>query len=227
MQKIPGTEKQKSAEMPTEKGGERVAKNNEEKIYENMKSLEEWAIAGISQKEMADMLDMAYSTFRELKKKIPALSALLKKCAEIRKAEKQKELEGVERSLLDRCHGYNATIKKHMKVKKPVYGPGGRVLMDDNGKVITEEVLEEVVDEQHVPADVGAIKFYLLNKGRKDWKNDPEKLAIEKKRLENDTKRTKLAENSAGVGKEGKSIEDILAEAAEAAASAADGDSDE
>ena len=224
MQRFIGTEKQKSAEMPTEKGGERVAKNNEEKIYENMKSLEEWAIAGISQKEMADMLDMAYSTFRELKKKIPALSALLKKCAEIRKAEKQKELEGVERSLLDRCHGYNATIKKHMKVKKPVYGPGGRVLMDDNGKVITEEVLEEVVDEQHVPADVGAIKFYLLNKGRKDWKNDPEKLAIEKKRLENDTKRTKLAENSAGVGKEGKSIEDILAEAA---ASVADGDSDE
>lgn len=219
MQKSGGTEKQKSAEMPTEEGGDGVAKNNEEKIYENLKSLEEWAIAGISQKEMAEMLEMAYSTFRELKKKIPALSALLKKCAEIRKAEKQKELEGVERSLLDRCHGYNAPVKKHMKVKKPVYGPGGQVLMDDNGKVITEEVLEEVIDEQHVPADVGAIKFYLLNKGRKDWKNDPEKLAIEKKRLENDTKRTKLAENNASQAKEEKSVEDFL-EAAEQAAEA-------
>lgn len=218
MQKSGGTEKQKSAEMPTEEGGDGVAKNNEEKIYENLKSIEEWAIAGISQKEMAEMLEMAYSTFRELKKKIPALSALLKKCAEIRKAEKQKELEGVERSLLDRCHGYNAPVKKHMKVKKPVYGPGGYVLHDENGKAIMEEVLEEVIDEQHVPADVGAIKFYLLNKGRKDWKNDPEKLAIEKKRLENDTKRTKLAENNAGVGKEEKSIEEILAEAAAAAA---------
>ena len=56
MQKSGGTEKQKSAEMPTEEGGDGVAKNNEEKIYENLKSLEEWAIAGISQKEMAEML---------------------------------------------------------------------------------------------------------------------------------------------------------------------------
>ena len=222
MQRFIGTENQKSAEMPTEKGGERVAKNNEEKIYENMKSLEEWAIAGISQKEMADMLDMAYSTFRELKKKIPALSALLKKCAEIRKAEKQKELEGVERSLLDRCMGYNAKVMKPQKLKKPVRDACGEIMVV-NGKAVMEEVTEFVIDEQHVPADVGAIKFYLLNKGRKDWKNDPEKLAIEKKRLENDTKRTKLAESNAGVGKEEKSIEDILSEAA----AAAEGDADE
>lgn len=195
-----------------------MAKNNEEKIYENLKSIEEWAIAGIPQKEMAEVLGMAYSTFRELKNKIPALSALLKKCAEIRKAEKQKELEGVERSLVERCHGYNAPVKKHIKLKKPLIGPSGRVMMDENGKVITEEVVEEVIDEQHIPADVGAMKFYLLNKGTKDWKNDPEKLAIEKKRLENDTKRTKLAENNAGLGKEEKSIEEILAEAAAAAA---------
>ena len=31
-----------------------MASKNEEKIYENMKSLEEWAFAGLSQKEMAD-----------------------------------------------------------------------------------------------------------------------------------------------------------------------------
>lgn len=215
MQKSGGTEKQKSAEMPTEEGGDGVAKNNEEKIYENLKSLEEWAIAGISQKEMAEMLEMAYSTFRELKKKIPALSALLKKSADFLKAEKQKEIEGVERSLLERCHGYNAPVKKHYKVKKPVIGPGGKVLMDDNGKVITEEVLEEVTDEQHIAADVTAIKFYLMNKARKDWQNDPERLAIEKKRLKNDTKRTEMATNTAA--KEEKSIEDILAEAAAAA----------
>ena len=41
-----------------------MASSNEKKIYENMKSLEEWAFAGLSQKEMAEMLGMAYSTFR-------------------------------------------------------------------------------------------------------------------------------------------------------------------
>ena len=52
-----------------------MASSNEKKIYENMKSLEEWAFAGLSQKEMAEMLGMAYSTFRKLKGEIPA-----KKC---------------------------------------------------------------------------------------------------------------------------------------------------
>lgn len=191
-----------------------MAKNNEEKIYENMKSLEEWAFAGISQKEMAEMLGMAYSTFRDLKTKIPALSALLKKSADFLKAEKQKELEKVEKSLLERCLGYNAPVQRHYKLKKPMTDAAGQLMTDEHGKVLTVEVLEEVTESQHVPADVGAIKFYLLNKARKDWQNDPERLAIEKKRLNNDTKRTKVAVDAARGEKDGKTIEDILKEAA-------------
>ena len=84
------------------KGGEKVASSNEKKIYENMESLEEWAFAGLSQKEMAEMLGMAYSTFRKLKGEIPALSALLKKSADFLKAERKKEIEKVEVSLLNR-----------------------------------------------------------------------------------------------------------------------------
>ena len=166
-----------------------MASSNEKKIYENMKSLEEWAFAGLSQKEMAEMLGMAYSTFRELRKKIPALSALLKKSADFLKAERKKEVEKVEVSLLNRCLGYNADIKKHMKVKKPMQGADGKVLTDANGKVITEEVLEEVTEQQHIPADVGAIKFYLLNKAKDKWKENPDRLELEKKRVANDTKR--------------------------------------
>lgn len=203
--------KQQSAEK---KGGEKVASSNEKKIYENMESLEEWAFAGLSQKEMAEMLGMAYSTFRELRKKIPALSALLKNSADFLKAEQKKEVEKVEVSLLNRCLGYNADIKKHLKVKKPMQGADGKVLTDANGKVITEEVLEEVTEQQHVPADVGAIKFYLLNKAKDKWKENPDRLELEKKRVANDTKRTKLAEQAAsGGGVSGKTIEEILEEA--------------
>ena len=179
-----------------------------------MESLEEWAFAGLSQKEMAEMLGMAYSTFRDLRKKIPALSALLKNSADFLKAEQKKEVEKVEVSLLNRCLGYNADIKKHMKVKKPMLGTGGEVLTDANGKVITEEVLEEVTEQQHVPADVGAIKFYLLNKAKDKWKENPDRLELEKKRVANDTKRTKLAEQAASGGSvSGKTIEEILEEA--------------
>ena len=194
-----------------------MAKSNEEKIYENMKSLEEWALAGISQKEMAKMLEMSYSHFRDLKKKIPALSALLKKSAEILKAEKAKQVENVEKTLYERCMGYNADVKKHYKLKKPMKNEDGTLVFDESGKVITEEVLEEVTETQHIPADVSAIKFFLMNKARKDWQNDPERLAIEKKRLANDTKRTELAANSQNGAGEGKGIEEILEEAEKAA----------
>lgn len=194
-----------------------MASSNEKKIYENMESLEEWAFAGITQKEMAEMLGMSYSTFRDLKKKIPALSALLKKSADFLRAEKKKEVEKVEVSLLNRCMGYNAKVKKHIKVKQNVLDENGEILTV-GGKIVTEEKLVEVEEEQHVPADVTAIKFYLMNKAKQDWKNDPERLAIEKKRLANDTKRTKIAEdNASGQGGEGKTVEDIL-EAAERAA---------
>ncbi len=196
------------------KGGKTVASSNEKKIYENMESLEEWAFAGLSQKEMAEMLGMAYSTFRKLRGEIPALSALLKKSADFLQAEKKKEIEKVEVSLLNRCLGYNADIKKHLKVKKPMQGADGKVLTDANGKVITEEVLEEVTEQQHIPADVGAIKFYLLNKAKDKWKENPDRLELEKKRVANDTKRTKLAEQAAsGGGVSGKTIEEILEEA--------------
>lgn len=190
-----------------------MASSNEKKIYENMESLEEWAFAGLSQKEMAEMLGMAYSTFRKLKGEIPALSALLKKSADFLKAERKKEVEKVEVSLLNRCLGYNAEVTKHYKLKRPRMAEG-RPMFDGSGKVITEEVLEEVKEMQHVPADVTAIRFYLLNKARAEWKENPDKLELEKKRVANDTKRTKLAEQAAsGGGVSGKTIEEILEEA--------------
>ena len=194
-----------------------MASKNEEIIYGSLQSIEEWAIAGISEKEMAEMLGMAYSTFREQKKRIPALSALLKKCADFRKQEEKKQVEPVEPSLFKRCMGYIAKLNEHIKVKQNVLDEHGEILTV-GGKIVTEEKLVEVEEEQHVPADVTAIKFLLLNKAKKDWKNDPERLAIEKKRLANDTKRTKIAEdNASGQGGEGKTVEDIL-EAAERAA---------
>lgn len=196
-----------------------MAGKNEQKIYDNMKSLEEWAFAGISQKDMAEMLDMSYSAFRELKSKIPALSALLKKSADFLKSEEKKQTAEVEASLYKRCLGYDAPITKHYKVKVIARSAEGTPLFSKEGKPITEEQLVEVTEKTHVPADVGAMKFYLLNKARKDWKNDPDRLEIEKKRLANDTKRTKIAENAASGPAEGANIEDYL-EAAEKEAGA-------
>lgn len=194
-----------------------MAKNNEEKIYENLKTIEEWAFLGISQKDMAELLGMGYTTFRDLKKKIPALSALLKKSADEKKKQKKKQVEEVEKTLLQRCLGYNADVNKHYKLKKPLRNEDGEIV-SIGGKVVTEEVLEEVTETQHIPADVGAIKFFLMNNAKENWKSDPDRLELEKKRVANDTKRTKIAEAAAsGQNTAGKTIEDILEEAESAA----------
>ena len=130
------------------------------------------------------------------------------------KAEQKKEVEKVEVSLLNRCLGYNADIKKHMKVKKPMLGTGGEVLTDANGKVITEEVLEEVTEQQHVPADVGAIKFYLLTKQRTNGRRTPTGWSWRKSALPTTRSARSLAEQAASGGSvSGKTIEEILEEA--------------
>ncbi len=194
-----------------------MAGKNEEKIYESLKTIEEWAFLGIPEKEMAELLGMGYTTFRDLKKKIPALSAVLKKSADEKKKLKKKQVEEVEKTLLQRCLGYNATVKKAQKLKKPLRDEEGKII-SVAGKPVVEEVIEEVTEEQHVPADVGAIKFFLLNQAKENWKNDPDRLELEKKRVANDTKRTKIAEAAAnGTGPEGKTIEEILEEAERAA----------
>lgn len=190
-----------------------MAGKNEKIIEENMKNLKEWADLGISQKDMAEMLGMSYSSFRELKRKIPALSALLEKKPKDEIIEKARKVAEVEKSLYKRCTGYDAEVTKHYKVKVPARSKEGAVLFHKDGKPVIEEQLIEVTEKTHIPADVGAMKFLLLNKARKDWKNDPDRLEIEKKRLANDTKRTKIAENAASGPAEGATVEDILNEA--------------
>ena len=193
-----------------------MASKSEEILLENLESLKEWASLGISQKEMAAMLGMSFSTFRKARDRNSALSALFRKSADEKKAGKDKQVEKVEMSLFQRCTGYNAKVKKVIKVKKNVLDEEGEPVVI-GGKPLTEEVLEEVVEEQHVAADIGAIKFWLMNRARKDWKSDPERLDNERQRVRNDSKRTKLAEQNANGQTGGKSVEDFL-DAAEAAA---------
>lgn len=189
-----------------------MASKNEEKLLQNMEKLKEWASVGISQKEIARNLDMSYSVFRSLRDKIPALSALFEKTPDEKKAAQEKRTENVTNKLYDRCLGYNVKIKKHYKVKKVVRDDEGKIIYD-KGKPLMEEELVEVEEEQHIPADVGAQKFYLMNKARKDWKSDPEKLEHDKQRVRNDTKRTKIAEqNAGGQTTTGKTVEDFLDE---------------
>jgi len=190
-----------------------LAATAEEIILENINSIKEWALAGMAEKEMAETLGIAYSTFRRAKQSNMVLSAVLAEAKKYRSDILKDQVKCVEESLYKRCLGYNAKVVKNYKVKKVVFDEFGQVIFDKGGKAVMEEVLEEKEEETHVPADITAVKFFLLNKARKEWRSDPERLEIDKKRLANDTKRTKIAEQASGGGEEKKSIESYLDEA--------------
>lgn len=190
-----------------------MAASAEEIILENINAIKEWALSGMAEREMAEMLGIAYSTFRKIKKSNMVLSAVLAEAKKHRTDILKGQVKSVEESLYKRCLGYNAEVRKNYKVKKVVFDKCGEVIFDKGGKAVMEETLEERTEETHVPADITAVKFFLLNKARKEWSNDPEKIDIDKKRLANDTKRTKIVEQAHLGEKDKKSIEDHLEEA--------------
>ena len=74
----------------------------------------------------------------------------------------------VEKTLFRRATGYTVPVKKAMKVKTVQYD-------ETTGRRISEtEEIVEAIEEQHVPADVGAIRFYLTNRAPERWKNKVE-----------------------------------------------------
>ena len=190
----------------------------EEKILSNAKSVEEWILGGLPEKEVAAALGIGYSTFRKAKKENNLIRDLVNGASQRYKKEQEKiqseKIAQVRGSLFQRCLGYDVDMPKHYKVKREARDADGELLLDAGGKPIMEDVLEHVMYNQHVPADVTAIKFFLMNQDSKEWQSDPERLKLDRKRVANDTKRTKLAESAAGSGETaGKSLEDILAEA--------------
>lgn len=156
-------------------GGENVQKTNEEIILENLKTIEEWALQGMSQKEMAELLGMGYSSFRKVKSENLALLALLKQCANTRKKIEEEQVKSVEVSLFERAKGYNVPKQVITKVKETYY--------DDNNQKCTKEdvVVTEIIE--HVPADIQAAKFFLVNRAKKTWQDNPHKVEADKENL--------------------------------------------
>lgn len=128
-----------------------------------------WVEKGATEKEVAQKLHIAYSTFRKYvdegnkgDERYMALAAAFVQACEVPDDE-------VEASLYKLCNGYNATIKKNFKVKEVLFDP-------DTGKKMKEvEKLVTGFDEVHVPANVTAQMFWLANRRGDRWAYKPEK----------------------------------------------------
>lgn len=126
-----------------------------------------WTRDGLSYKQIAeDKIGVKYQTLREWINKYKPIADAVARTREMVDAE-------VENELFRRCHGYTATEKRAVKVKRVEYDP-------DTGKRVRE--WEEILlanETVHVPADVRAQQFWLANRKNARWAFKPESPAAE------------------------------------------------
>lgn len=141
-----------------------MAKSKVEKWLtpEGLTLLNGWARDGLTDEQIAKNMQISTSTYYDYKNKHDEISEALKKGKEIVDYE-------VESSLLKKCFGYNAKVKKNMKVKRVEYN-------DEGYKSNEYEEIIEVYDEVHVPADTTAQIFWLKNRRPEKWREKQESI---------------------------------------------------
>lgn len=147
-------------------------KSVENIIQDNLKLIESMAESGSTDKEIAEKLEISYATFKNYKRDYLALKEVMAKC-------KDKKNEAVEKALFNNCIGYEYEEEVVVKVKQETEQPSGVVLVKEI------PVVKKI--KKYCKPDLNAQKYWLNNKKKSVWADDPNKVA-------NDKKLTKLKE---------------------------------
>lgn len=147
-------------------------KSVEDIIKDSLKLIESMAENGCTDKEIAEKLDISYSTFKRYKSSNKDLKDLMAEC-------KNKKNEAVEKALFDNAIGYEYEEEVVVKVKQETEQPSGVVLVKEI------PVVKKI--KKYCKPDLNAQKYWLNNKKKLVWADDPNKVS-------NDKKLTKLKE---------------------------------
>lgn len=118
-------------------------------VKDKLGLVESWARDGVIEENIAKKLGVSVTSFKEYKKKYPALCDSLKKGKEVIDYE-------VENALLKRALGYKYTERTKELRLDP--------LTSQTQLVVTKEVIKEV------PADTTAQIFWLKNRKPNEWR---------------------------------------------------------
>ena len=137
-------------------------------VKPHLEKIAAWVSKGASQEEIAKKLHITKSTLalylkkgREGQEPYSELSDCFARACE-------EPDDEVEAALYKLALGYTVDLEKTFKIKKAEYDP-------TTGKKIKEyEELVIGIDQQHVPANVEAQKFWLANRRRDKWSYKPE-----------------------------------------------------
>lgn len=150
----------------------------------------EWLSNGATEKQIAEKLGIAYSTWNDYKVKCPELTEILEKGRRNLVA----DLRG---ALVKKAMGFDYTetkvVKEHIEMPEEI-----RNFLLESG--FTREQIEQAnlvkteVMNKHATPDVAALNLALKNYDKDDWSNDWQNYELRKRELE--LKEKKIEEES-------------------------------
>ncbi len=139
-----------------------------EKIESNLKLIKSMVEGFERDIDIAKKIDVSYASYKSYKAKDLALKAIYEEI-------KNKRNEEVEGKLFKLCTGYDYTEEMAFKCKEEEITEGGKILVKESVRVVK-------VKKRKDP-DLNAQKYWLNNKKKAIWKDDPHKVELGKKTL--------------------------------------------
>lgn len=142
-----------------------------------------WCLDGLSEKQIAINLKIAYSSFNKYKLEYEEFSEVLKNTKEVADRE-------VENAVYKTALGHVTQLKKAFKVRQPLKDKNDELIYDKMGRLIMVDVIIEAIDEVYTPPNVGAQAFWLKNRQKEKWMDKPfnrydeEKIKLDREKFE-------------------------------------------
>lgn len=150
----------------------------EQMIINSLTLIESMVSEGQTDKEIAEKLGISYSTFRRYKRENTDLKAAIAQG-------KDKKNDSVVQALYKNCIGYKYYEEVPTKIKK-------EVLAEDGKTILTQEEVKISSVKKYKGPNLDAQKYWLGNRDKAKWQDDPNKTA-------NDKKLTKLKEKETNI----------------------------
>lgn len=144
----------------------------DEQLERDLDRIKSMVKNGFTDKEISEELGIGYSTWKNKKSQNKLIKAAIDEVKDTRNQE-------VEEALFKNCKGYHYYEEVPTKVKEEV--------INEKGTVLTVEKVVVSTVKKWKPADLAAQKYWLNNRKKATWKEDPNK-------VENDRKALKLKE---------------------------------
>ena len=139
----------------------------EDKIKSSLNLIESMVSDGLTDKEIAEKLGISYSSFRRYKAQNSDLKTAIAQG-------KDKKNQSVEKALYKNAIGYSYYEEVATKVKNEVLAEDGKTIL------VKEEVKISSVRKYKGP-DLAAQKYWLGNRDKAKWQEDPHKVSNDKK----------------------------------------------